>query len=350
MVAAMLDAAGLDPTVINGGIINAYGTNARLGAGEWMVVEADESDGTFVRLPATIAIITNIDPEHLDHYGDFEAEKAAFLSFANNIPFYGFACLCLDHPEVQALIPRLSDRRVVTYGMNPQAEIRADEIKLSADGSRYDVTIAVRGTPPRVIEGARLPMLGAHNIQNSLAAIAVANELGLDDRIIRTALAGFSGVKRRFTRTGIAHGITVIDDYGHHPVEIRAVLRAARGARPRRVIAVCQPHRFTRLQSLFEEFCTCFNDADAVVVADVYAAGETAIAGIDRDALVAGIRARGHREVHALEKPEALTELVHRLARPGDMVVCLGAGSITNWAHALPDDLARLGPPTEPEA
>jgi UDP-N-acetylmuramate--alanine ligase len=343
LVGAMLEAARLDPTVINGGIINAYGTNARLGSGDWMVVEADESDGTFVKLPATIGIVTNIDPEHLDFYGDFAAIEAAFDSFVQNIPFYGFAALCLDHPTVQSMIPRVSDRRIVTYGFSPQADVRAIDVVADTTGATFDVALTDRiaGTQ-RTITKIRLPMFGLHNVQNALAAIAVGTEMGFDDGVVRSALAGFAGVKRRFTKTGESLGVTVIDDYGHHPVEIEAVLRAGRQAARGRVIAVVQPHRYTRLASLFDDFCRCFNDADMVIVADVYAAGEVPIEGIDRDALVAGLRARGHRQVVPLEAPAALPALIRDLARPGDLVICLGAGSITTWANALPRDLERL--------
>jgi UDP-N-acetylmuramate--alanine ligase len=341
MVAAMLDAAGLDPTVINCGIINAYGTNARLGAGDWMVVEADESDGSFVKLPATVAIVTNIDPEHMEFYGDFDAVRDAYRTFLENLPFYGFAALCLDHPEVQALVGRVSDRRIVTYGMSPQAEIRAFDLRPDALGSLFSVEMADRqsGTS-QILENLRLPMLGAHNVQNALAAIAVAREMKLSEETIRAALGGFAGVKRRFTKTGVVDGITVIDDYGHHPVEISAVLKSARDAYDGRIVAVVQPHRFTRLRDLFEDFCTCFNDADTVIVAPVHAAGEEPIEGFDRDSLVDGLRARGHREVVALNAPEELAELLGPLTAPGDLVVCLGAGTITQWAHALPDTLA----------
>jgi UDP-N-acetylmuramate--alanine ligase len=343
IIGALLDAAQLDPTVINGGIINAYGTNARLGAGDWMVVEADESDGTFVKLPATIAVVTNIDPEHLDFYGNFDSVQRAFETFVANIPFYGFAALCIDHPVVQGLIPKLSERRIVTYGLSPQADIRAVNLDLGPNGARYDVVITDRmHETSRTIIGLKLPMFGQHNVQNSLAAIAVAEEMGLGEDVIRTAFGGFKGVKRRFTKTGEARGITVIDDYGHHPVEIAAVLHAARGATSGSIIAVVQPHRFTRLRDLFAEFCTCFNDADAVLVAEVYAAGEPPIEGIDRDALVAGLRARGHRNAQPLPSPAKLAPMVRELAKPGDFVVCLGAGSITNWAQSLPAELAHL--------
>jgi UDP-N-acetylmuramate--alanine ligase len=343
LVAQLVDAAGLDPTVINGGIINSYGTNARLGSGDWMVVEADESDGTFVKLPATIVIVTNMDPEHLDFYGSVEAMNRAYEEFVKNIPFYGFATLCIDHPVVQAMIPRVSDRRIVTYGMSPQAAVRAVNVEVGPDGSTYDVIVQDRHQQEeRRIERLHLPMHGAHNVQNSLAAIAVAHEMGIGDETIRKGLGSFAGVKRRFTRTGEAGGITVIDDYGHHPVEIAAVLRAARGATQGRVIAVVQPHRFTRLKNLFEEFCSCFNDADQVIVADVYTAGEAPIEGASRDALVAGLQNRGHRHVAPLPSSEALPQMIHELAEPGDLVVCLGAGSITYWANALPEQLKAL--------
>ena len=343
MVAALLDGAGFDPTVINGGIINAWGTNARLGGGEWMVVEADESDGTFVKLPATIAIVTNMDAEHLDFYGTVEAMNRGYEEFVKNIPFYGFAALCIDHPVVQTMISRIPDRRIVTYGLSPQADVRAINLEVGGGGTTYDVTIAdAQADSTRTIERLHLPMLGEHNVQNSLAAIAVADQMGIPDEDIRRALAAFAGVKRRFTRTGIAGGITVIDDYGHHPVEIAAVLKAARSATSGKVIAVVQPHRYSRLANLFEDFCTCFNDADRVLVADVYAAGEEPIVGADRDLLVEGLRAHGHRYAAPLPSPAELPRLVAEMAEPGDLVVCLGAGSITNWANALPADLERL--------
>ena len=342
LIAALLDAAGMDPTVINGGIINAWGSNARLGEGDWMVAEADESDGTFLKLPAAIAVVTNIDREHLDHYGSFDALRAAFDAFVANIPFYGVAILCIDNPEVQAMIPRVSDRKVTTYGFSPQADIRAVNLDSNAVGVRFDVIIANRSGAARTLSGLHLPMIGAHNVQNSLAAVAIASEMGIDDDVLRRALSGFEGVKRRFTRTGEVDGIIVVDDYGHHPVEIAAVLDAARQATRGKVIAVVQPHRYTRLRDLFEEFCTCFNDADEVLVADVYAAGEDPIEGIDRDALVAGLRAHGHRSVVSLEDPGDLAGIVNGLASSGDMVVCLGAGNITAWANDLPAELKRL--------
>ena len=343
LVAAVLEAAGLDPTVINGGIINAYGSNTRLGEGEWMVVEADESDGSFLRLPATIAIVTNIDPEHLDHWGTAEAMVAGYDQFVGNVPFYGFAVLCIDHPGVQMMIPRLSDRRIITYGFSPQADVRAERLVMDKLGATFEVAVTDRArNVTRRMGPFRLPMLGNHNVQNALAAIAVGIEMDVSDATLRTAFAGFKGVKRRFTKTGETNGITVIDDYGHHPVEIAAVLKAARQAGARDVIAVVQPHRYSRLESLFTEFCTCMNDAGTVIVADIYAAGETPVPGINRDALVDGLRASGHRSVVPLPGPEHLAEMVHAIAKPGDFVICLGAGNITQWAGALPEQLAAL--------
>jgi UDP-N-acetylmuramate--alanine ligase len=344
LIAALLDAAKLDPTVINGGIINAYGTNARSGAGDWMVVEADESDGTFVRLPASIAVVTNIDPEHMDFYGTFDAVRAAFQSFLENVPFYGFAALCIDHPEVQALFGRITDRRLISYGFSPQADVRALEPAFDRRGAEFDVELRDRmsGLVNHRIERLRLAMPGRHNVQNALAAIAVARELGIADDVLRRALAGFGGVKRRFTKAGSAGGVTVIDDYGHHPVEIRAVLATARQTSDGRVIAVVQPHRYSRLSALFEDFCTAFNDADCVFVAPVYAAGEPPLPGIDRDALVEGLRRHGHRDVRPLDGPDQLAPLLMGVAAAGDLVVCLGAGSITAWANALPGELQRL--------
>jgi len=343
LVAAVLEAAHLDPTVINGGIINAYGSNTRLGEGDWMVVEADESDGSFLRLPATIAIVTNMDPEHLDHWGTGEAMLAGYEHFVGNIPFYGFAVLCIDHPAVQQMIPRLSDRRIITYGFSPQADVRADKVVSDRMGATFEVTVANRTrNRSRRMGPFRLPMLGSHNVQNALAAVAIASEMEIDDATVRSAFAAFRGVKRRFTKVGEAGGITVIDDYGHHPVEIAAVLKAARQAGARYVVAVVQPHRFSRLQTLFEAFCTCLNDAGTVIVADVYAAGETPLPGVNRDALVEGLRMRGHRSVVPLPGPEHLAEMIHAIARSGDFVVCLGAGNITQWAAALPGQLTAL--------
>ena len=338
MVAALLDAGGVDPTVINGGIINSYGSNARLGESEWMVVEADESDGSFLRLDGTIAVVTNIDPEHLDHYGSFDAIKDAFVEFIENVPFYGCAVLCIDHPEVQAVIPKIRDRRVVTYGFSAQADVRGENVTPVPGGNRFDVTIRERDGSSRRIEGIELPMPGRHNVQNSLAAVAVAVEMGVADTLIQSGFAKFAGVKRRFTKVGEVDGITVIDDYGHHPVEIRAVLSAAReGVGAGRVIAVVQPHRFTRLRDHMEDFQAAFNDADVVYAAPVYAAGEAPIEGVDSDALVEGIKARGHRSAHAVAGADALASVLADSAEAGDMVVCLGAGDITKWAGGLAD-------------
>ena len=345
MIAALLDAGGMDPTVVNGGIINAYGANAKVGEGDWMVVEADESDGTFLRLKSTVAVVTNIDPEHLDHYGDFDAVKKAFQDFVENIPFYGFAVLCTDHPEVQAMTARIENRRLVSYGLNPQAEVRAVNIAMGAAGSDFDVTVTPLNGEPTIMADVHLPMAGEHNVTNALAAIAVARELGVGEAAIREGLSGFAGVRRRFTLTGEAGGVRIIDDYGHHPVEIAAALRSARAVTNGRVIAVVQPHRYSRLSGLFEEFCACFNDADAVIVADVYPAGEAPIEGASRDGLVEGLRRWGHRRVIPLEGPEALAAIVAEEAKAGDLVVLLGAGDITSWAYALPDALAALQTP-----
>jgi UDP-N-acetylmuramate--alanine ligase len=344
MVAALLDAGNLDPTVINGGIINAYGTNARLGAGDWMVVEADESDGTFLKLPTDIAIVTNIDAEHLDHFKTFAAVQDAFRAFIENVPFYGFAVMCTDHPIVQRVVGRIQDRRIITYGENPQADVRLIDLDNTGGQSQFAVQFRDRtGTVVHTIGDLMLPMPGRHNALNATSAIAVARELKVPDDTIRKALAGFGGVKRRFTRAGEWNGVAIIDDYGHHPVEIAAVLRAARESTKGQVIAVVQPHRYTRLQSLFEPFSTCFNDADAVIVAEVYPAGEAPIEGIDRDHLVAAVRARGHRQVIALPEQPQLAGIVKSLAKSGDYVVCLGAGNITQWAYSLAGELKALG-------
>ena len=337
MVAALLDAGALDPTVINGGIIHSYGSNARMGAGEWMVVEADESDGTFTKLPATIAIVTNIDPEHMDHYGDFDTLRAAFETFVSNIPFYGVAICCADHPEVQALVGRIHDRRVITYGASPQADIRVENLHYADGSARFDVVLAAEGA---TIEQVTLPMPGDHNVLNALSAIAVARHLGIPADVIRDGLAAFGGVNRRFTRVGTVSGVTIIDDYGHHPVEIAAVLKAARQASSGRVIAVHQPHRYSRLESLFGDFCACFNEADAVAITDVFAAGEAPIPGADRDALVAGLKAHGHKNASAITGEDDLPEFFAAQAGPGDIFVCLGAGTISAWAHGLPERLA----------
>ncbi|QFT60362.1 UDP-N-acetylmuramate--L-alanine ligase [Sulfitobacter sp. THAF37] len=339
MVAELLVKGGIDPTVVNGGIIHAYGSNARMGQGEWMVVEADESDGTFNRLPATIAIVTNIDPEHMEHWGDFDRLRQGFLDFVSNIPFYGLAVCCTDHDEVQRLVGKITDRRVVTYGFNAQADVRARNLTYKAGVAHFDIHLQAEGA---VIEGCELPMPGDHNVSNALSAVAVARHLGMKRDEIRAALKSFGGVNRRFTKVGEVDGVTIIDDYGHHPVEIAAVLKAARQATEGRVIAVHQPHRYSRLSHHFDEFCACFNDADVVGIADVYAAGEDLIEGADRDSLVAGLIRHGHRHARAVRDESDLLRLVREQARPGDMVVCLGAGTISGWANALPEKLQAL--------
>jgi UDP-N-acetylmuramate--alanine ligase len=342
MVAALLDAGGMDPTVINGGIINSYGSNARLGAGEWMVVEADESDGSFLRLPPTLAIVTNIDPEHLDHYGDFERAKAAFVAFVEKVPFYGAAILCLDHPEVQAMLPAVADRRIITYGFAGQADVRGDNVLPIPGGNRFDVTIRSAGTAEIRITGLELPMPGRHNVSNALAAVAAAHQLGISGEAIRAGFARFGGVKRRFTRVGDVAGITIIDDYGHHPVEVKAVLAAAREGATARVIAIVQPHRFTRLRDLFEDWRQAFNDADTVIVTPVYAAGEAPIDGIDSEALAAALKRSGHRQVLTVASEGELQRMISGLANAGDMVICLGAGDITRWAANLAPAIETL--------
>ncbi|MEO1039695.1 MAG: UDP-N-acetylmuramate--L-alanine ligase [Pseudomonadota bacterium] len=343
LVAALMDGAGFDPTVINGGIISAYGSNAKMGAGEWMVVEADESDGSFLKLRGAVAIITNIDPEHLEHYGDFDTLRRAFFTFVENLPFYGFAALCTDHPEVQALAARIEDRRVITYGFNPQAEVRAENLTITPKGASFDVVFQPVGGEARRWEQFFLPMLGEHNVQNAIGALAVAEALGAGEDDARKALSGFGGVKRRFTVVGEANGVTVVDDYGHHPVEIAAVLKAARqAAGDGRVLAVVQPHRYSRLQALFEDFCTCFNDADSVLVADVFAAGEASIECADQAGLVAGLQRHGHRDAAPTTRESLAGDLLKR-CEPGDLVVCLGAGDITAWAAELPGRLEANG-------
>ncbi len=341
MIAAMLDAGGIDPTVINGGVINAYGSNARLGKSDWMVVEADESDGSFLRLDGTIAVVTNIDPEHLEHYGGFDAVKDAFVEFIENVPFYGLAVMCVDHPEVQNILSRIRDRRVMTYGTSALADLRAENIVPESGGTRFDATVLERDGGRRSIRQIFVPMPGRHNVLNALAAVAVGLEFGMDDTVIARGFDRFSGVKRRFTRVGEVGGATIIDDYAHHPVEIRAVLSAAREAAEERVIAVVQPHRFTRLQALMEDFQNAFNDADVVFVAPVYAAGEEPIEGIDAAALVDGLRAHGHRMAKVVGGPADLAANLRDLAAEGDIVICMGAGDITKWAAGLADGIAK---------
>ncbi|WP_194096110.1 UDP-N-acetylmuramate--L-alanine ligase [Marivivens aquimaris] len=339
MVSALLDHGNFDPTVVNGGIIHAYGSNARVGEGEWMVVEADESDGTFNRLPATIAIVTNIDPEHMEHWGSIENLRKGFYDFVSNIPFYGVAVCCTDHPEVQNLVGKITDRRVITFGFNAQADVRAINLRYEKGVAHFDIALQAEDD---VIEGCSLPMPGDHNVSNALSAVAVSRFLGMSKDGIREALAKFGGVNRRFTKVGeVLDGVTIIDDYGHHPVEIAAVLKAARHASEGRVIAVHQPHRYSRLASLFEDFCGCFNEADVVAIAEVYSAGEQPIEGAGRDDLVAGLIRHGHRHARAIISEDDLERLVREQARPGDIVVCLGAGTIGQWANNLPARLEK---------
>jgi UDP-N-acetylmuramate--alanine ligase len=335
MIAAMLDHGGIDPTVINGGIINSYGSNARLGDSDWMVVEADESDGSFLRLDGTIAVVTNIDPEHLDHYGDFDAIKRAFVEFVENVPFYGAAIMCLDHPEVQAILPQIRDRRIITYGFSAQADVRGENVVSLAGGNTFDAVIRSRDGSQRTIAGIKLPMPGRHNVQNALSAVAVGLEMGMSDEMVQSGFAKFSGVKRRFTKVGEVDGVTIIDDYGHHPVEIRAVLSAAREGAQGRIIAVAQPHRFTRLRDHMDDFQQAFNDADIVFISPVYTAGEAAIEGVDSEALVSGLKQRGHHSASYINNADDLAKKLAEIIKPKDMVVCLGAGDITKWAAGL---------------
>ncbi|MCK5284455.1 MAG: UDP-N-acetylmuramate--L-alanine ligase [Alphaproteobacteria bacterium] len=347
MIGEMLEVAGFDPTVINGGIVNAYGSNTRLGQSEWMVVEADESDGTFTTLPASVAVVTNMDAEHMEHYGSFKNVRKAYQRFIHNLPFYGYAVLCIDHPEVQALVPSVSSRRVITYGFNPQADVKGLNIRVYNGGSLFDVSFSewLTGDKELVVRDIFLPMPGEHNVQNALVALTIAREMGVSVPVMKKGLESFSGVRRRFTKTGESHGVTIIDDYAHHPVEIETVLRTARTAvteKKGRVIAVMQPHRYSRLQDLFEGFCKCFNDADKLVIADIYEAGESSVDGVNKEALIEGIRAHGHREVMALSSPDELASLISEHVRPNDYVICMGAGDITNWAYALPEQLDNL--------
>jgi len=341
MIAALLEGGKLDPTVINGGIINAYGSNAKLGMGDWMVVEADESDGSFLKLFPTVAVVTNIDPEHMEHYGDFDVLRKAFDTFVENLPFYGFAVLCIDHPEVQALVSRVTDRRVITYGFNPQADLRAENLILESTGSRFDAVFRAADGSEERWDGLFLPMAGKHNTQNVLSAIAVSRELGLTEAQVRAGLDSFGGVKRRFTHIGDWNGVTIIDDYGHHPVEIAAVLQAARQVSKGKVHAVVQPHRYSRLEDLFEDFSTCFNDADHVYVAGVYAAGETPIEGISGPSLVESLTSHGHKQASSTSKDSLAKDLKPNLEE-GDLIVCLGAGDITYWAADLAKNLDVL--------
>lgn len=349
MIGRMLELSGFDPTVINGGIVNAYGTNARLGQSDLMVVEADESDGTFTRLPASVTVVTNIDAEHMDHYSSFDEVRQAYRSFISNIPFYGYALLCIDHPEVQALIPHIADRRIITYGFSPQADVQASRVRHTPQGVVFDVQFAAwlndDETGEAKLADMTMPMLGMHNVQNALVALGIAQQMGVDHDTMRRALQQFTGVKRRFTQTGIVGGITIIDDYAHHPVEISTVLKTARSVTQEtggRVITVMQPHRYSRLSGLFEEFCTCFNDADTVIIAPVYAAGETPIDGASHENLAEGIMSHGHRHVLQLGSKDHLADMIAEIAQPDDFVICMGAGDITAWAHDLPKALSRV--------
>ncbi|MGD9639316.1 MAG: UDP-N-acetylmuramate--L-alanine ligase [Alphaproteobacteria bacterium] len=343
LVAALFDRAGLDPTIVNGGIINSFASNARLGSGNWLIAEADESDGSFTKLPATIAVVTNIDPEHMDFYGDFDNLKSAFTSFIKNVPLHGFACLCIDHPVVQSLIPEMSEHRIITYGFSPQANVRAIDVEQTSKGSTYNIIISDNNSENSLfLRDVFLPIPGKHNVLNSLAAIAIAHKLDFDMKLVKDALSKFSGVKRRFTKTGETNGISIIDDYGHHPTEIMATLKAARSVTENKVIAVWQPHRYSRVKNLFDDFCKCFNDADTVIITDIYKAGETETFNLSKHELAKGLTAHGHRNVIVLEDENNLAKIINENAQKGDFVICLGAGSITYLAEKLPQQIEDL--------
>ncbi|MDX2011377.1 MAG: UDP-N-acetylmuramate--L-alanine ligase [Myxococcaceae bacterium] len=329
MVATVLNAAGLDPTAVVGGKVNVLGSNAKLGKSELMVVEADESDGSFLKLHPSIAVVTNIDPEHMDHYRSLDALKAAFAEFCNRVPFYGLAVLCLDHPNVQALLPHL-DKRFVTYGSSHAADYRLEGITLDGFSTRFSAW-----RRDQSLGEFSVRMVGAHNAMNALAVIAVAEELDIPLDVVRTALAEFGGVQRRFTVKGEAKGITVVDDYGHHPAEVKATLAGARRAFGRRTVVAFQPHRYTRTHDLFEDFCSAFNDADVVFLTSVYAAGEEPIPGATSERLVEAIRSFGHPDVTYVEKRSDLVSALKPRLQPGDLVITLGAGDITNTGPEL---------------
>jgi UDP-N-acetylmuramate--alanine ligase len=330
LIATVVAHAGLDPTVVVGGKLNALGSNAKLGRGQLMVVEADESDGSFLRLSPTIAVITNIDAEHLDHYGTVEALQQAFVDFADRVPFYGLAVMCLDHPVVQHLIPRLTKRHV-TYGLSPQADWRADNVRLSAFTSSFQVSH--RG---QVQGEVTLKMVGAHNVLNALATCAVAHELAIPFGKTAEALAGFAGVQRRFTVRGEKAGVLVVDDYGHHPAEIRATLAGARASFPqRRIVCAFQAHRYTRTRDLLGDFATAFNDADVLLLTEIYAAGEEPIHGVSGARLHEAVRGCGHRDASFVPERADLAARLRERVREGDLVLTLGAGDITHAADEL---------------
>lgn len=341
--------AGLDPTVITGGIINSWGTNARLGKGKWMLVEADESDGTFVRLPTQIGVVTNIDPEHLDYFKNVENMHREYATFFSKIPFYGLAVTCVDHPVARQMIDALGmrrdGRRLLTYGVSEDADLRLTGLRADGHVSEFDFQLSARVKGGvRNITGWRIPFLGRHNVLNGLAAVAVALEAGVADEKVRDGLASFSGVKRRFQLTGTWNGVAVFDDYAHHPVEIGSVLSAAKSGARRNVIAVVEPHRYSRVRDLFGDFCSCFQAADRVFVMPLYSAGEAPIPGVDAVSLADGIRATGHRSAQALSGTDELVDVLRRTAESGDMVVCMGAGTSTEWAAALPSWLSEGEP------
>ncbi|HEX7127983.1 MAG TPA: UDP-N-acetylmuramate--L-alanine ligase [Thermodesulfobacteriota bacterium] len=334
MVAAVLGHGGMDPTVVIGGKVNALGTNARLGQGEFMVVEADESDGSFLKLSPTIAVVTNIDPEHLDHYGDLAALRTAFLDFMNKVPFYGLTILCLDHEALQALLPRI-ERRHRTYGLSTQADLSADDLAFEGTRTAFDVTYH-----GKALGRVSLQVPGVHNVLNALAAIGVGLELDLPWPVIRDGLEGFGGVQRRFQVKGEVGGVLVVDDYGHHPAEIRATLAAARRGFGRRLVVAFQPHRFTRTRDLFDDFLAAFNQSDVLLGTDIYPAGEEPIEGVTGRRLFDAVKAHGHRDVTYVERGRLLEALLERV-EPGDLVITLGAGDVTQVSDQLVEALAH---------
>ena len=338
LVAGLLDSGGLDPTVINGGIIHAYGSNARTGDGDWMVVEADESDGSFLKLPSTISIVTNIDCEHMEHYGSFENLKNAFNQFISKIPFYGIAVLSVDDKNTKEISKKINNRKIVTFGKSADADVRAKNISFQNGKSRFDIGFS---DGSKSISGLEFPMTGEHNILNLLAAVCVARYFGMSEENIRSGVAEFSGVNRRFTFLGQFNGVIFVDDYAHHPTEIRAVLKAAKQTAMGKVVAIHQPHRFSRLANLFEEFIECFEDADVVGITPVFAAGEEAIAGVTSKNLIARISKRHNKVVRKIKNEEVLEDFVIKNTEPNDLVIFMGAGSISTWANNMMERLIK---------
>ncbi len=338
LMAAILETADLDPTVINGGIINSYKSNAKIGSSDWMVVEADESDGSFIKLPTTNIIITNIDAEHLDYYGNFRALKEAFKQCINNIPFYGMAIVCLDNPTIQSILSEIEDKRIITYGISPQADYRAQNIRSKDGRTFFTLEISPKVySPTKNIDGLISNIPGIHNVQNVLAVCAMAIEMGIKTEVVKKALENFEGVNRRFSFLSSYRGIKIYDDYGHHPVEIRATLSAAREVSKNKVVAIVQPHRYSRLKMLFADFTTAFNDADTVFVTNIYSAGEKEDKELTKEHLISALIAAGHKDVRKYEDLEQLKFFLEKKLNEGDIVIFLGAGDITQYARKFSD-------------